>query len=136
MNPSPRKRLLRRISIGVLILLFVWWITLRRVYFEEGMRVSLKSKGEEGAVTFVVERPDGRPAPGLDVIVETTSGLSGHGITDEQGVAVIPEYETEIVAVYIDGTSCEFMKVPLIDHVFRPDCSSGLTVSVRLDSAD
>ena len=136
MSLSPRKRLFRRIGIGALILLLVWWITLRRVYFEEGMRVSLKSRGEEGAVTFVVERPDGRPATGVDVLVETTSGLSGHGITDENGVAVIPEYETEIVAVHIDGNSCEFLKIPMIDHVFRPDCGSGLTVSVRLDSAD
>jgi hypothetical protein len=136
MNLSRGKRLFRRVGIGALILLLIWWMTLRRVYFEDGMRVSLKSGGQEGALTFRVARPDGTPAPGVDVIVETTSGLSGHGITDEQGIAVIPEYETEIVAVTIDGTSCEFLKIPLIDHVFRPDCSSGLMVTVRLDSAD
>jgi hypothetical protein len=132
MNPSPRKRLLRRISIGVLILLFVWWVPLRRVYFEDGMRVSLASIGVDGAVTFVVKGSSGAPVSGVDVIVETTSGLSGHGITDKHGIAVVPEHETEIVSVWIDGTDCEFWKIPVIDQVFRPDCASGLTVEAKL----
>jgi hypothetical protein len=133
MSPSPRKRLFRRIGIGALILLLVWWVPLRRVYFEDGMRVSLASIGVDGAVTFVVKGPDGSPAPGVNVQVETTSGFSGSGITDEHGIAVVPEHETEIVSVWIDGIDCEFWKIPVIDHVFRPDCASGLTVEAKLD---
>jgi hypothetical protein len=137
MNPAPRKRLFRRIGIGALILLFIWWVPLRRVYFEDGMRVSLKGIGVDGAVTFVVKGSSGAPVSGVDVLVETTSGIDGRGgITDEHGMVVYPVGETEIVSVWIDGPNCEFWKIPLIDHVFRPDCSSGLTVTARLDSAD
>jgi hypothetical protein len=132
MNPSPGKRLFRRIGIGALILLFIWWVPLRRVYFEDGMRVSLTEIGVDGAVTFVVKGSSGEPVSGVNVGVENTSGFSGSVLTDEYGMAVIPQYEPEIVAVFIDGTECEFWKIPLIDHVFRPDCGSGLTVEAKL----
>jgi hypothetical protein len=136
MNLSSGKRLFRRVGIGALLLLLIWWIPLRRIYFEDGMRISLKGIGVDGAVTFVVKGSSGAPVSGVDVGVENTSGISGSVLTDEYGIAVIPQYEPEIVAVSIDGTECEFLKIPLIDHVFRPDCSSGLTVTVQLDSAD
>jgi hypothetical protein len=132
MNPYPRKRLIRRIGIGALILLFIWWVPLRRVYFEEGIWVSLKGIGVDGAVTFVVKGSGGEPVSGVNVGVENTSGFSGSVLTDQYGMAVIPQYEPEIVAVFIDGTECELWKIPLIDHVFRPDCGSGLTVVAKL----
>jgi hypothetical protein len=132
MTPSPRKRLIRRIGIAALVLLLVWWIPLRRVYFEDGMRVSLASVGVDGAVTFVVKGPDGAPVAGVDVIVETTSGIDGGGITDEHGMVVRRVAEPEIVAVMIDGTNCEFWRIPLIDELFWPDCASGLTVEAKL----
>jgi hypothetical protein len=131
-NPSPRKRLIRRIGIAALSLLLVWWIPLRRVYFEDGMWVSLASVGVDGAVTFVVKGPDGAPVAGVDVMVETTSGVDGGGITDEHGMVVRRVAEPEIVSVWIDGTDCEFWKIPVIDHVFLPDCASGLTVEAKL----
>ena len=101
------------------------------------MRVSLKRFGVDGAVTFVVKGPSGTPVSGVAVMVETTSGIDVRGgITDEHGMVVYPVGETEIVSVWIDGTNCEFWKIPVIDGLFPPDCSSGLTVTVRLDSAD
>jgi hypothetical protein len=131
---SPRKRLFRRIGIGALSLLFIWWIPLRRLYFEDGMRVSLKGIGVDGAVTFVVKGSGGAPVTGVDVMVETTSGIDGSGgITDEHGMVVYPVGETEIVSVWIDGSDCEFWKIPVIDDVFLPDCSSGLTVEAKLE---
>ena len=137
MNPPQKgKSLIRRIGIGALILLLVWWIPLRRVYFEDGMWVSLKGIGVDGAVTFVVKGSSGAPVSGADVMVETTSGIDGSGITDEHGMVVYPVGETEIVSVSIDGTNCDFWKIPVIDGLFPPDCSSGLTVTVRLDSPD
>ncbi len=133
MNPSPRNRLLRRVGIGALIVLFIWWVPLRRVYFEDGMRVSLKGIGVDGAVTFVVKGSSGAPVSGVDVIVETTSGIDGRGgTTDEHGMVVYPLGETEIVSVWIDGTDCEFSKIPVIDGLFLPDCASGLTVEAKL----
>ncbi len=132
MNPSPRKRLFRRIGIGALVLLFIWWVPMRRVYFEDGMRVSLKGIGVDGAVTFVVKGSSGAPVSGVDVIVETTSGIDGSGITDEHGMVVYPVAETEIVSVWIDGTDCEFWRIPVIDELFLPDCASGLTVEAKL----
>jgi hypothetical protein len=133
MNPSSTKRWFRRIGIGALILPCIWWIPLRRVYFEDGMRVSLKGIGVDGAVTFVVKGSSGAPVSGVDIVVETTSGIDGSGITDEHGMVVYPVGETEIVSVWIDGTYCEFLKIPLIDQVFPPDCASGLTVEAKLD---
>lgn len=133
MNPSPRKRLFRRIGIGALILLFIWCVPLRRVYFEDGMRVSLKGFGVDGAVTFVVKGSSGAPVSGVDVVVETTSGIDGSGgTTDEHGMVVYPVGETEIVSVWIDGTDCKFWRIPVIDDLFLPDCSSGLTVEAKL----
>jgi len=133
LNASRNKRRLRRFGIGALLLMTVWWVMFRRVYFEEGMRVSLNGRGAAGAVTFVVKGPYGEPVPGVSVSVENTSGGGGSGMTDEQGVAVIPEHETEIVAVWIDGVYCVFRKIPVVDHVLRPDCAAGLTVVVRLE---
>lgn len=133
MNPAPRKRLIRRIGIGALILLFIWWVPLRRVYFADGMRVSLKGIGIDGAVTFVVKGSSGAPVSGVDVMVETTSGIDGRGgITDEHGMVVYPVGENEIVSVWIDGKDCEFCRIPVIDDLFLPDCSSGLTVEAKL----
>lgn len=132
MIPSSRKRLFRRISVGALVLLFIGWVPLRRVYFEDGMRVSLTGIGVDGAVTFVVKGPGGEPVSGVNVGVETTSGFSGSVRTDEHGMAVMPQYEPEIVSVFIDGTECELWKIPVIDHVFLPDCGSGLTVVAKL----
>lgn len=102
MNPSPGKRLFHRTGIAALILLFVWWVPWRRVYFEDGMRVSLKGVGVDGAVTFVVKGSSGAPLSGVDVMVETTSGTDGSGITDEHGMVVCPVAEPEIVSVRID----------------------------------
>ena len=130
---STKKLLIRRVGIVALILLIVWWFTLRRVYYEDGMRISLKSGSEEGAVTFIVKNADGKPAPGVTVSVENTSAQDGDTHTDEYGVAVCPQHETEIVGVWVDGTYCEFSKIPLIDTVFRPNCASGLVVEVKLE---
>jgi hypothetical protein len=130
---SPKKLIFLRFGIVALTLLLIWWILLRRVYFEDGMRISLKSQGRERAVTFVVEGPDGKPAPGVTVSVVNTSGNDGNLQTDEHGVAVSPQDETEIVSVWIDDTYCEFSKIPLIDALFRPDCATGLTVEVKLE---
>ena len=91
---STRKRLLLRVGIVALILLIVWWVTLRRVYFEDDMRISLKSGSEDRAVTFVVKNADGKPAPGITVSVVNTSGQDGSSQTDEYGVAVCPQHET------------------------------------------
>ena len=133
MNPSPGKRLFHRTGIAALILLFVWWVPWRRVYFEDGMRVSLKGVGVDGAVTFVVKGSSGAPVSGVDVMVETTSGTDGSGITDEHGMVVCPVAEPEIVSVWIDGRDCEFSRIPVIDDLFLPDCSSGLTVEAKLE---
>ena len=97
------------------------------------MRISLKSGSEDRAVTFVVKNADGKPAPGITVSVVNTSGQDGSSQTDEYGVAVCPQHETEIVGVWIKGTYCEFAKIPLIDVIFRPNCSSGLVVEVKLE---
>ncbi len=132
MNSSPKKRLIRRIGIGALILLLIWWIPLRRVYYKEGMWVTLKGIGVDGAVTFVVKGSSGAPVAGVDVMVETTSGVDGGGITDEHGMVVRRVGETEIVSVMIDGIECEFWKIPLIDGLLLPDCASGLTVEAKL----
>jgi hypothetical protein len=110
----------------------VGWTCTRSEFAVPGLRVSYRTGGAPGAVTFVVRDGTGSPVPGVEVCSRSDSGCAKRATTDAAGRAVIRPGEREVLAVLIDGREVRF-RPDSLETFCAPDCGDGLEVRAVLD---
>lgn len=115
------------------VIFVFWWYCLRSDFWLSGARISYETGGKPGTITFLVRNTDGQPLPGVFVRTQSYSGWTQERITDASGRAVVTPGEREVLGVSAANREVMFRhQGSLIEMLFSPGCSDGLTVTVVL----
>jgi hypothetical protein len=113
------------------------WLRPPTVFDLPDARVSYKTGGAGGTVTFLVRDAKGRPIEDVRVNSESYSGWTSKDVrTDDAGRAAIWPGEEEVIAVEVDGRIVRFERKTRIENEFLPNCSGGLIFEVELRRED
>ena len=119
------------------------WLRPPTVFDLPDARVSYRTGGEIGTVTFLVRDAKGRPMQGVRVASESYSGWTNpYETTDDTGRAIVKPAEDEVIAVEVDARTVQLMPKMrqhdalvrcIEEELFIPHCArSGLIVNVEL----